>query len=98
MPVSRKFCQSGTNSHNVIFLFLDEGRLDGGGGGWRIQIPRLTMQSKLLIMGYLRVSCLLLYFSLTVKAATLIFISGCVSAISSAKEGESGFIYDLVKS
>ena len=40
----------------------------------------------------------LLDFSLTVKAATLIFISGCGSAISSAKEGKSGFIYDLVKS
>ena len=37
-------------------------------------------------------------FSLTVKAATLIFISECVSAISSAKEGKSGFIYNLVKS
>ena len=46
---------------------------------------------KLLIM-------ILLDFSLTVKAATLIFISGCVSAISSAKEGKSGFIYNLVKS
>ena len=41
---------------------------------------------------------ILLDFSLTVKAATLIFISGCVSAISSAKEGKSGFIYYLVKS
>ena len=38
----------------------------------------------------------LLDFSLTVKAATLIFISGCGSAISSAKEGNSGFIYNLV--
>ena len=28
---------------------------------------------------------ILLYFSLTVKAATLIFISGCGSAISSVK-------------
>ena len=37
-------------------------------------------------------------FSLTVKAATLIFISGRVSAISTAKEGKSGFIYNLVKS
>ena len=37
-------------------------------------------------------------FSLTVKAATLIFISGCGSAISSAKEGKSGVIYNLVKS
>ena len=41
---------------------------------------------------------LLLDFSLTVKAATLIFIYGCGSAISSAKEGKSGFIYNLVKS
>ena len=40
----------------------------------------------------------LLDFSLTVNAATLIFISGCGSAISSAKEGKSGFIYNLVKS
>ena len=38
----------------------------------------------------------LLDFSLTVKAATLIFISRCGSAISSAKEGRSGFIYNLV--
>ena len=34
----------------------------------------------------------LLDFSLPVKAATLIFISGCGSAISSAKAGKSGFI------
>ena len=40
----------------------------------------------------------LLDFSLTVKAATLIFISGCGSAISSAKEGKSDFVYNLVKS
>ena len=40
---------------------------------------------------------ILLDFLLTVKAATLIFISGRGSAISSAKEGKSGFIYNLVK-
>ena len=40
----------------------------------------------------------LLDFSLTVKAATLIFISGRGSAISSAKKGKSGFIYNLVES
>ena len=40
---------------------------------------------------------ILLDFSLTVKAATLIFISGCGSAISSAKEEKSGFIHNLVK-
>ena len=36
-------------------------------------------------------------FLLTVKAATLIFISGRASAISSAKEGKSGSVYKLVK-
>ena len=37
-------------------------------------------------------------FLLTVKAATLIFISGRGSTISSALEGKSGFINNLVKS
>ena len=41
-------------------------------------------------------SKLLLDFSLTVKAATLIFISGCGLAISSAKQGKSGSVYNLV--
>ena len=36
-------------------------------------------------------------FSLTVKVVTLIFISGRGSAISSAKQGQSGSIYYLVK-
>ena len=49
-------------------------------------------------MRFWYLSHLLLDFSLTVKAATLIFISGCGSAISSAKEGKSSFIYNLVKS
>ena len=39
----------------------------------------------------------LIDFLLTVKAATLIFISWRASAISSAKEGKSGSIYKLVK-
>ena len=37
---------------------------------------------------------ILIYFSLTVKAATLIYIYGRGSAISSTKEGKSGFIYN----
>ena len=41
--------------------------------------------------------CVLLDFSLTVKAATLIFISWRVSTISSAKQGKSGSSYNLVK-
>ena len=44
-----------------------------------------------------RIELLLIDFSLTVKAATLIFISGRGSAISSAKEGKSGFIYEFCK-
>ena len=43
-------------------------------------------------------SVVLIDFSLTVKVTTLIFTSGHGSAISSAKEGKSGFIYNLVKS
>ena len=43
-----------------------------------------------LVICYLEGMVVLLDFSLTVKAATLIFISGCGSAISSAKEGKSG--------
>ena len=39
----------------------------------------------------------LIDFSLTVKSVTLIFISGRSSAIPSAKQGESGSIYNLVK-
>ena len=41
---------------------------------------------------------LLIDFSLTVKAATLIFTSGLGLAISSANEGKPGIIYNLVKS
>ena len=40
---------------------------------------------------------ILIDFLLTVKAITLIFISGRGSAISSAKQGKSGSIYNLVK-
>ena len=40
----------------------------------------------------------LLDFSLSVKVSTLIFISGCGSAILSAKQGKSGSIYNLAKS
>ena len=39
----------------------------------------------------------LIDFSLTVKAATLIFMSERGSAISSAKQGKTGPIYNLVK-
>ena len=42
-------------------------------------------------------SLVLIDFSLTVKAATLIYISGCGSAISSAKQGNLGYVYNLVK-
>ena len=39
---------------------------------------------------------ILIGFSLTVKAATLIFISGRGSSISAAKQRKSGSIYNLV--
>ena len=42
-------------------------------------------------------SLVLIDFSLTVKAATLIYISGRGSAMSSAKQRNSGYIYNLVK-
>ena len=42
-------------------------------------------------------SKVLIDFSLSVKAATLIFISVGGSAIPSAKQGKSGYIYNLVK-
>ena len=38
----------------------------------------------------------LIDFSLTVKAATLIFIPGRGSAISPAKHGKSGFVCNLI--
>ena len=40
---------------------------------------------------------ILIYFSPIVEAATFIFISGHGSAIPSAKQGKSGYIYNLVK-
>ena len=39
----------------------------------------------------------LIDFSLTVNAATSIFISGRGSAFSPAKQGKSGSVYNLVK-
>ena len=36
-------------------------------------------------------------YRVIVKAVTLIFISGLVSTISSAKQGKSGSIYNLLK-
>ena len=50
----------------------------------------------LLSMATLLTLLMLIDLSLTVKAATLIFISGRGSAISSAKQGKSGSIYNLV--
>ena len=44
--------------------------------------------TKLLTKDQIAESVYIIDFSLTVKAATLIFISGCGSAISSAKQGK----------
>ena len=43
------------------------------------------------------ITSVLIDFTLSVKAATLIFISERGSAISSAKQEKSGSIYNLVK-
>ena len=71
-------------------------------------ITRLTVKRFLLLtIQHMRHLCMismcttmniLLDYLLTVKAATLTFISGCGLAISSAKEGKSGSTYNLVKS
>ena len=55
-----------------------------------IKKPSETTEPGILIFGINRLS-------LTVKEAILIFISGRGSAISSAKEGKSGLIYNLLK-
>ena len=64
----------------------------------------LLIQSLVLLQLFVGTLCwslfccaVLIDFSLTVKAATLIFISVRGSAISSAKQGKSGSFYNLVK-
>ena len=57
----------------------------------------MTRNEGKLIFATKIVSVVLIYFWLTVKAATLICISGRGPAVSSAKHGESGSIYNLVK-
>ena len=58
------------------------------------EISRLNRISLLSIQSHNLVS---IDVSLTVKAVTLIFISGRCLAISSAKQGKSDSIYNLVK-
>ena len=57
-----------------------------------INCPYINIANGICLHDKIAILFLLLDFSLTEKAATLIFISGCGSAISSAKEGKSGFI------
>ena len=47
-------------------------------------------------LSYRARTLLFIELSLTVKAATFKFRSGCDSAVSSAKEGKSGSLYNLV--
>ena len=60
-------------------------------------LMRVTRNEGELIFATKLVSAVLIDFSLTVKAATLIFISGRGPDISSAKQGKSGSIYNLLK-
>ena len=62
----------------------------------RIHRNKLKLKSRIIAQER-QLHHILIDFSLTVKAATLIFISGHGSAIPSAKEGKSGFIYNLAK-
>ena len=58
-----------------------------------ILVRVFILKQRLIRWGSCSITILvLLDFSLTVKAATLIFIYGCGSAISSAKEGKSGLL------
>ena len=57
-------------------------------------INHLKMQKS---KGHYSEVVVLIDFSLSVKAVTLIFISGRCSACSSAKQEKSGSIYNLVK-
>ena len=60
-------------------------------------LKRMARNKGKLMFATKIVSVVLIDFSLTVKAATLKFISGRGPAISSAKHGKSGSIYNLVK-
>ena len=59
--------------------------------------PFLNLSKILVIWAIIHKMLVRVLLNFTVKAATLIFIPGSGSAISSAKEGKSGFIYNLVK-
>ena len=54
-------------------------------------------QIRLLLKDYYIETTVILDFLLSVKAVTLIFISGLGWAVSSAKQGKSGSMYNLVK-
>ena len=58
---------------------------------------RIQNQQNQCAQTLLCIQWVLIYFSLTVKLATLILIPGRGSAISSAKEGKAGSIYNLVE-
>ena len=53
---------------------------------------------KVQVLNQIHRLVILIDFSFTVKAASLMFISGRGSAISPAKKEKSGSIYNLIKS
>ena len=61
------------------------------------QDTELSMYKRLYNIDSKQNIWILIDVSLTVKAVTLIFISGRCSAISSATQEKSGSIYNLVK-
>ena len=81
------------SEHHSEFLSLTEGCI----GSFESTLVKLPHCWKSQLIYYMTSILVLIGFSLTVKAATLIFISGRGLAISSAKQGKSGSIYYLVK-
>ena len=92
-----------------MWIFKESGPVllyvcDFSGGSGPLSLPNLDPPMLLLDSGCcftvvaLWLFLVLIDFWLIVKAVTLIFISGRGSAISSAMEGKTGFIYNLVKS
>ena len=70
--------------------------------GGTIKFPHFEEQTAIMIaifqfVGSKTFHLVLIDFSLTVKAVTLLFIHRRGSAISSNKRGKSGSIYNLVK-
>ena len=82
-------CQFSVSTVNYLGIDLDHKALT--------LILNIMIKFKFHIIEPYIMLWVLIDFSFTVRAATLIFISKRGSAISSAKQGKSGSIYNMVK-